>query len=240
MSESSPSVAPQRRQQTNEPQSEPFVLPQWVINVIIRPLSYLFARLFWRISYKGLENIPQTGGVLIASNHQTYLDPLWMSLPIKRQIRYLAWSESFDWPVVGKMITALGAWPIQIERADKTMLRRTLQWLRNGGAIVIYPEGGRCLPDGKMSRFKPGAMRMALEAGVPILPITIRGGNRVWPRGYRFPHLHKVELVFHPLQYAIIQEGEDARQAARRETDRLAATIGSGLQGEGRRAKGES
>jgi 1-acyl-sn-glycerol-3-phosphate acyltransferase len=213
----------------DEPQSEPFVLPQWVINVIIRPVSYLFARLFWRISYKGLENIPQTGGVLIASNHQTYLDPLWMSLPVKRQIRYLAWSESFDWPFVGKMITALGAWPIQIERADKTMLRRTLQWLRGGGAIVIYPEGGRCLPDGKLSRFKPGAMRMALEAGVPILPVTIRGGNRVWPKGYRFPHFHKVELVYHPLQHATIQEGEDARQAARRETDRLAQTIGSVL-----------
>lgn len=226
MSESSQSVAPRR--QATEPKSEGYVLPQWAIN-IIRMSLHVLSLVFWRVSYRGLENIPQTGGVLIASNHQTYIDPVWMSLPIKRAIRYLAWSESFDWPVIGKVITALGAWPIQIERADKTMLRRSLQWLRTGGAMVIYPEGGRCLPDGKMLRFKPGAVRMALEANIPILPITIRGGHRVWPRGWSFPHIHKVELVYHPLQYVAIQEGEDARQAARRETDKLAETIGSAL-----------
>ena len=228
MSESNQSVAPRRRQ-ASEAQSEPYVLPLWAINVI-RVLLYVLCRLFWRISYKGVENIPKTGGVLIASNHQTYLDPIWKSLPIKRQIRYLAWSESFDWPVVGKVITALGAWPIQLEKADRTLFRRTLQWLKNGGAMVIYPEGGRSLEDGKMLRFKAGAARMALEAKIPILPITIHGGNRVWPRGWNFPHFfHRVEVIYHPLQYLTIQEGEDARQAARRETDRLAETIGSAL-----------
>lgn len=227
MSESSQSVAP--RSQASESQSKPFVLPQWAINIIRVPL-YVLCRLFWRISYKGLENIPQTGGVLIASNHQTYLDPLWKSLPIKRQIRYLAWSESFDWPIVGKMITALGAWPVELEKADKKLFRRTIQWLKDGGAMVIYPEGGRCLEDGKMLRFKAGGARMALEANIPVLPITIRGGNRVWPRGWSFPRFfRKVEIIYHPLQYLTIQEGEDARQAARRETDRLAETIGSAL-----------
>lgn len=227
MSESSQNVAP--RSQASESQSKPFVLPQWAINIIRVPL-YVLCRLFWRISYKGLENIPQTGGVLIASNHQTYLDPLWKSLPIKRQIRYLAWSESFDWPIVGKMITALGAWPVELEKADKKLFRRTIQWLKDGGAMVIYPEGGRCLEDGKMLRFKAGGARMALEANIPVLPITIRGGNRVWPRGWSFPRFfRKVEIIYHPLQYLTIQEGEDARQAARRETDRLAETIGSAL-----------
>jgi 1-acyl-sn-glycerol-3-phosphate acyltransferase len=230
LSESSQSVAPRRP--ATEPKSPGFVLPLWAIN-IIRMLLYILSRLFWRISYRGIENIPQAGGVIIASNHQTYLDPAWKSLPIRREIRYLAWSESFDWPIVGKMITALGAWPIQIERADKTMLRRTSQWLRRGGALVIYPEGGRCLPDGKMLRFKPGAARMALDASIPILPITIRGGHRVWPRGWRLPHIHKVEVIYHPLQYVTIHEGEDARQAARRATDRLAETIGSALEEQG-------
>jgi 1-acyl-sn-glycerol-3-phosphate acyltransferase len=181
------------------------------------------------VSYKGLENIPQTGGVIIASNHQTYIDPVWMSLPFRREIRYLAWSESFSWPVIGKIIGWLGAWPIQIEKADKTMVRRTSQWLNRGGALVIFPEGGRCLPDGQLLRFKPGAVRMALDANTPILPITIRGAHRVWPKGYRLPHLAKVELIFHPLQNVQMLEGEDARACARRETDRLAETISSAL-----------
>ncbi|HYG79240.1 MAG TPA: lysophospholipid acyltransferase family protein [Pyrinomonadaceae bacterium] len=227
MSQSSPSVD-ERRQSAKEAQSEPFVLPLWGINIIRVPL-YLMSRLFWRISFKGLENIPKTGGVIIASNHQTYLDPLWMSLPVKREIRYLAWSESFDWPIVGKVIVLLGAWPIQIKKADRTAIRRSRQWMKNGGAIVIFPEGGRCGPDGALLPFEAGAARMALESNVPILPITIRGGHRAWPKGKRLPRFSKVELVYHPLQHVSVEEGEDARQASRRETDRLAATIGSAL-----------
>jgi 1-acyl-sn-glycerol-3-phosphate acyltransferase len=227
LSESSQSVAP-RRGRAEDARAEPFVLPLWAIN-IIRFILRALSRLFWRISYKGLENIPKGGGVIIAANHQTYIDPIWMSLPLRREVRYLAMSESFSWPVIGKVIMMLGAWPIQVEKADKTMLRRTLQWLGRGGALVIFPEGGRCLPDGHLLRFKPGALRMALEANVPILPITIKGGHKVWPKGYRLPHLAKVELTFHPLQYIAMQEGEDARACARRETDRLASTIDSAL-----------
>ena len=227
MSESSPSVD-ERRTGAKEAQAEPFVLPLWAINVIRIPL-YWMSRLFWRVSFKGSENVPQTGGVIIASNHQTYLDPLWMSLPIRREVRYLAWSESFDWPIVGKMIVLLGAWPIQIKKADRTAIRRSRQWLKSGGAIVIFPEGGRCQPDGRLLPFEAGAARMALESNVPILPITIRGGHRAWPKGFRLPRLSKVEVVYHPLQHVSIEEGEDARQASRRETDRLAATIGGAL-----------
>ena len=228
MSQSSPGVAPQRRRAEDAARAEPFVLPQWAIN-ILRAILRVLSRLFFRVSYRGLENIPHAGGVIIASNHQTYIDPIWMSLPIKRQIRYLAMSESFSWPIIGKVIMMLGAWPIQVEKADKTMLRRTLQWLNQGGALVIFPEGGRCLPDGSLLRFKPGAVRMALEANTPILPVTIRGGHRVWPKGYRLPRPAKVELIFHPLRHIKVQAGEDARACARRETDHLAETIGSAL-----------
>jgi 1-acyl-sn-glycerol-3-phosphate acyltransferase len=228
LSESRPSVAPQRGRAENAAKPESFVLPLWAIN-LLRAILRALSRLFFRISFSGLENLPQSGGVILASNHQTYIDPIWMSLPFKRPIRYLAMSESFSWPVIGKLIVMLGAWPIQIEKADKTMLRRTLSWLNQGGALVIFPEGGRGLPDGNLLRFKPGAVRMALEANTPILPITIRGGHRVWPKGYRFPRLAKVELIYHPLQYIKMQEGEDARACARRETDILAETIASAL-----------
>lgn len=227
MSHTSPTVAPQG--QAKEPRTEPFVLPQWVINVIRVPL-WALSLLFFRIRFKGTENIPQSGGLIIASNHQTYFDPIWNSLPVKRRVHYLAWSESFSWPIVGKLILMLGAWPIQIEKGDATAIRRTRQWLKEGHAVVIYPEGGRCLPDGKPLRYKPGAVRMALEANIPILPVTIRGGHRVWPRGFRFPRPAKVELIYHPLQYVSMHEGEDARQAAKRETERLALTITSALE----------
>jgi 1-acyl-sn-glycerol-3-phosphate acyltransferase len=203
-------------------------LPQWLLNVA-RPVVGFFSRIFWRLEYKGVENIPRTSGVILAANHQSYGDPVWLSFPIKRPIRYLAWSEAFSWPVVGRAITLLGAWPLQVEGSDPAAIRRSLTWLREGGLVVIFPEGGRGLPDGSMVRMKGGAVRIALEAGVPILPVTIRGANLVWPSSKRLPRPGKVEITYHPIFHVQQLPGEEARACARREIERLAQIIGSSL-----------
>jgi 1-acyl-sn-glycerol-3-phosphate acyltransferase len=204
------------------------VFPQWALE-IIRPIVGFFSRLFWKIEFTGTENIPANGGVVIAANHQTYIDPFWLSLQIKRPIRYLAWSAAFKVPVVGRCLIWLGAWPLALEGSDPAAIRRSLQWLREGGAVVIFPEGGRSTAAGALERFKAGAVRLALEADVPILPVTIRGGNQVWPRGWRMPHLAKVMVVYHPLYRAQLAAGEEARVCARREIEHLAQIIGSAL-----------
>lgn len=202
--------------------------PQWLLGGLRASIS-VGCRLFWNIKLKGIENIPTDTGMIIAANHQSYGDPFWLSIPVKTPTRYLAWSEAFQWPLVGKAIGALGAWPLQVEGSDPSAIRRSLTWLRGGGAVVIFPEGGRGLPDGSMIRMKGGAVRMALEAGVPILPVTIRGANHVWPAARRLPRPGKVEITYHPLFYVEQQPGEDAKRCARRETDRLAAIIRSAL-----------
>lgn len=226
MSETGTSVAHRRRRSGSQP--EPLVLPKWALE-IVRPVIGTLSRVLWRISHTGLENIPQSGGLIVAVNHQTYIDPFWVGYPIKRPLRFLAWDESFDWPVVGKLMGLLGAWPLQVEGSDPTPIRRSLQWLNEGGAVMIFPEGGRGRPDGSMIKFKNGAVRMALEANVPILPVTIRGAHRVWPSTYRFPHFTKVKIIYHPLFYVASQCGEDTRACARRETERLAAIIRAAL-----------
>jgi 1-acyl-sn-glycerol-3-phosphate acyltransferase len=204
------------------------VLPQWFIN-LARPVVRSFSRLFWGVEHKGLENIPVDSGVMIAANHQSYGDPFWLAIPIKRPIRFLAWSEAFSWPLVGKAIGLFGAWPLQVEGSDPSAIRRSLNWLRNGGVVVIFPEGGRGLPDGSMIRMKAGAVRIALEASVPILPVTIRGANRVWPSNQRLPRFGKVEIIYHPLMHVEQLSGEETRVCARRETQRLAKIIQSAL-----------
>jgi 1-acyl-sn-glycerol-3-phosphate acyltransferase len=203
-------------------------LPQWLINSL-RPFVSLFSRLFWGLEHKGIENIPQNTGLIIAANHQSYGDPFWLSIPIKGPIRFLAWSEAFSWPLVGKVIRRLGAWPLQIEGSDPTAIRRSLHWLRDSGVVVIFPEGGRGLPDGSMRHMKGGAVRIALEAGVPILPVTIRGANRVWPADKKLPRLGKVEITYHPIFHVEQRPGEETRACARRETERLAEIIRSGM-----------
>ena len=205
------------------------MLPQWALD-IFRSVIAVGSKVLWKIEFSGLENVPLNGGgLIIASNHQTYIDPFWLSLPIKRPTRYLAWSDAFSWPVVGKCLTWFGAWPLALEGSDPAAIRRSLQWLRDGGAVVIFPEGARSTASGELERFKAGAVRLALEADVPILPVTIKGGNQVWPRGWRLPHLGKVVVVYHPVRYISPTAKEETRSCARRETEKLAEVIGSAL-----------
>lgn len=183
----------------------------------------------WHLKQNGIENIPPDGGLIIASNHQSYLDPFLISIPIKRPLRFLAWNAALEWPVAGKLMKLMGAWPLQLERSDPSAIRRSIQWLRDGEALVIFPEGGRGQPDGSMVRFKGGAVRMALEAGVPILPVTIQGANKAWPKHNLFPRKGAVEITYHPLHHVEQRAGEETRACARRESDRLAEIIGSAL-----------
>jgi len=204
------------------------IFPQWALE-LMRPVVGVVSRVFWKIEFCGLENVPENGGLIIASNHQTYIDPFWLSLPIKRPIRYLAWSAAFKWPVVGKALTLFGAWPLALEGSDPAAIRRSLQWLKEGGAVVIFPEGGRSTSTGSLERFKAGAVRLALEANVPILPVTIKGGNRVWPRGWKFPHTGKVVVTYHPLYRAVPGPEDETRAYARRESEKLQRVIQSAL-----------
>ena len=205
------------------------MFPQWALN-LLRPIVRFLARICWRIRWNDLEHIPLQGGLIIAANHQTYIDPFWICCPVKRPVRFLAWDAAFNWPLVGVFLRGFGAWPLQLEGTDPAPIRRSLQWIREGGAVVIFPEGGRGNPDGSTRKFKAGAVRMALEAGVPILPVTIRGGEKVWPNTYRLPRLRRqVEITYHPAIHVAPCDDEDTRQCARRETARLAEIVQSAL-----------
>lgn len=213
---------------------EPYALPLWAIRLLRAALRLLF-RVLWRARYIGVENVPASGGVILAANHQTYLDPFWLGAPVPLHARFLAWDKVFDWPVAGKLMRLLGAWPLQVRtekgdrKGDRRAIRRSLEWLRGGGALVIFPEGGRAYSDGKMQEFQVGAARLALEARVPVLPITIRGGHRIWPRDWRWPRLGRLEIVYHPLHHLTTLPDEDTRRAARRETEKLYEIIHSAL-----------
>lgn len=211
--------------------NESFVLPWWAFDTILRPAVRGLSRLIGRFEYHGTEHIPPRarGGYIIAANHQTYFDPFWISVTIQTPMRYLAWNAAFDWFLIGRIIPALGAIPIALEGGDRSAMRRARDWLRAGNVIVIFPEGGRGLPSGALARFKPGAVRLALETGVPILPVTISGAHKVWNKEQRAPHRAGVTITYHPLRAVQQRHDEDLRLCARRESDELARIIASAL-----------
>ncbi|MEE9443062.1 MAG: lysophospholipid acyltransferase family protein [candidate division Zixibacteria bacterium] len=126
----------------------------------------------------GEENIPMSGSLIFASNHQSYLDPPFVSVMIRREIHFFAKKELFDIPILGWIITRLNTIPVRRGVYDPTSLNRVYDSLNKGGAILMFPEGTR----GNGREFlkpKPGIGMIARKAEVPILPLYAWRTNKM-------------------------------------------------------------
>ncbi len=164
---------------------------------LFRPATLALARLYFGLSLRQVENIPATGPVLVVPNHQTYADPILVTIPIRRPVYYMAWSRLFAIPGLGWMIRRLRAFPVDIEGHDRRATREVVRLLEAGEAVMIFPEGGRS-PDGTLDPFKPGAFRLAVSLDVPVLPVTIDGGHAAWPPGRLAPRPGRITITYHP------------------------------------------
>lgn len=208
-------------------ESNPNKYPAPVVIDAIRHFTFFISKIFWRIKFHGTENIPQNleSGLLVVPNHQTYFDPFWLCVPIKRKFRFMAWDKAFEWFLVGDVIRYLGAFPVNLERGSKESLKQAVKALRDGATLIIFPEGAREFSDGKMLEFKNGATKIAMLANVPILPVTIRGANKIWAQDMKFPHFGKVEIFYHPVME--IPNTKDDREQIDKFTDKLEEIIKS-------------
>lgn len=209
-----------------------FEYPSPIAIEAVRYFTFAVSKLLWRIKFHDTENIPQDlkGGLLVAPNHQTYFDPFWVCVPIKRKYRFMAWEKAFDWIVVGDVIRYLGAFPVNLERGTKASFKEALKSLRDGSTLIVFPEGAREFSDGEPLPFKAGAIKIAMAARVPILPVTIRGANKIWAQDMNFPHLGKVDIFYHPImQVPPPAEGEDEHLHLKKLSDRLQEIIKSKL-----------
>jgi 1-acyl-sn-glycerol-3-phosphate acyltransferase len=201
--------------------------PNWATN-LLRYFVYIFSKIVWRIKFCGTENIPQNlqSGLLVMPNHQTYLDPFWVVVPIHRKLRFMAWDKAYNRKIIGRLMKFFGAFPVNPERGGKESYKKSIEVLREGGTLVIFPEGSREFADGKMLPFKTGAARIAIEAGVPILPVTIRGANRVWSQEMKYPKFfRKIEIIYHPIVQTNLYEVNNQRNYADKLTAELAQII---------------
>lgn len=144
----------------------------------------------WRLSVDGIENLPETGPVIIAANHVSFLDSPLLMFELPRRVCFLGKAEYLDSRASRTLFPALGMIPVERGggRAALTAMRKGLDVLRNDGILGIYPEGTRSR-DGRLYRGHTGLAWLAFRSGAPIVPVGIRGTDDVQPPGARFPNL---------------------------------------------------
>ncbi|AJM77467.1 lysophospholipid acyltransferase family protein [Rathayibacter toxicus] len=176
----------------------------------------------------GADRIPSSGGVILASNHLSFIDSVFLPLVIDRNLVFLAKSDYFTgtglkgW-ATRTFFTATGMLPIDRSggKASEASLNTGLRVLASGHALGIYPEGTRS-PDGRMYRGRTGVARMVLEAGVPVIPVAMIDTARIMPIGSRMPRLGRIGIVFgQQLDFSRFEGMEGDRFILRSITDEI-------------------
>ena len=158
--------------------------------------------LLFRPKVTGLRNVPTNGAVIIASNHLSFSDSIFMPLVVPRNVTFLAKSEYFTSPGLAgfiKKLTFIALGQVPIDRSggkrSEAALLTGLRLLKEGHCIGIYPEGTRS-PDGRLYKGRTGIARLAIESGAPIIPVAMFNTAEIQPTGQVVPKVRRVEMVF--------------------------------------------
>ncbi|NYD65933.1 1-acyl-sn-glycerol-3-phosphate acyltransferase [Agromyces atrinae] len=193
-------------------------------NIVAGPI--LFA--IFRPWVRGLENIPKSGGAILASNHLSFIDSVFLPLAVNRRVVFLAKSEYFTGTGIKGWATRLffeatGQLPIDRSggKASEASLNTGLKVLHDGQLLGIYPEGTRS-PDARMYRGRTGVARMVLESGVPVIPVAMIDTEKVMPIGSRIPKIRRIGIIIgEPIDFSRFEGLEGDRFVLRSVTDEL-------------------
>lgn len=184
----------------------------------------------WLDKVSGLENLPDVGPAIIASNHASYLDFLLLSAVSPRQIQFMVGEVFYNNLLIQKSFESMGY--IQVVRGTKgdvSALRKAVRKLDNGNIVAIYPEGRRSM-NGELQRARSGVGFLAIETGVPVIPVFIEGTFKAWSRHSKFPTPHKCTIrIGEPLRFCKPSNKEQRKEcihAATHEVMRAIAQLG--------------
>lgn len=139
---------------------------------LARVVTGFIFRIIYNLQFEGIENIPKGGGIIVCSNHRANLDPIFVAQKVKCYLRFMAKAELFKNKLIGWFLGTLGAFPVDRGKGDMTAINTAKQAIKDGDALVMFPEGTRS-KDGKLLKFKSGAAMIAGQTGADILPIGI-------------------------------------------------------------------
>jgi 1-acyl-sn-glycerol-3-phosphate acyltransferase len=169
---------------------------------ILKSFLFPLLMLLFRPKVSGLRHVPSNGPVIIASNHLSFSDSIFMPLVVPRNVTFLAKSEYFTSPGLKgfiKKITFIALGQVPVDRSggkrSEAALLTGLKLLKEQHCIGIYPEGTRS-PDGRLYKGRTGIARMAIESGAPIIPVAMYNTAEIQPTGQVVPKVRRVEMVF--------------------------------------------
>jgi 1-acyl-sn-glycerol-3-phosphate acyltransferase len=181
------------------------------MRLLLQKLIEAVFRVLFTYDCLGEEKLPERGPAIVAANHPSYLDPILLSLQTPRPIRFMAWNALFRVPLLGSVIRAFGAFPVDIRRGSGRAAYAQAKALVDSGEIVgIFPEGRRSRTGWMEPALRAGAARLALETGAPLYPATIAGAYRAWPHYQSLPKPARIRVRYHdpidPTAYQALPE----------------------------------
>ena len=185
-------------------------------HIVLNPIFKILFR--WEV--KGKENIPQKGGVILAAHHESYLDPAIAGTASPRQIYFLAREELFQLGFFSWIIKRLNTIPISREQLQIGAFKKSLEILKKGKVLLLFPEGTRS-PAGIISEGEKGVGLIASYANVPVIPVLIKGSGQALPKNRKWITSHKIFVVFgKPLYFANL-DSESRKDAYQEFSDRI-------------------
>jgi 1-acyl-sn-glycerol-3-phosphate acyltransferase len=197
-----------------------------LLYTIFRSIVCWTVQLYTRMRIHGREHLPTSGAYVLAPVHRSYVDTPITACVTRRRVRFMGKDAVWKHPTVGRLLSALGGFPVHRGTADREALTRSIAVLEGGEPLVLFPEGER--KDGPVVQpLFDGAAYVAAKAGVPIVPIGIGGSARVMPRGAKFMYPRKVHVVIGP---PIVGERNEKGRVPRKEISAMSAQLHAELQ----------
>ena len=187
---------------------------------IARAICTFTICILYRVRVFGRKNVPTKGPVLLLSNHQSFLDPIFSQSTIWRNFYFIARQSLFEMKFLGPLINSLNTVSIKRDQADVAAMKTIIELLKKNRSVCLYPEGTRT-SDGTIAEIKPGFGLLSRRSGAMVVPVVIEGAFECWPRNRKFPKLGRVAVSYgSPFTPEQIKEFGD-RQFAKMLTERL-------------------